>query len=121
MKSDSIARRMTYRTVLTSRNVPQLLLSASLSRLASEMLLIAVVLYVLARFDSPVLAGLSGFFLTLPGFLVSPMAGALLDRVGAVRAVILDTLISAGLIGAIAVASAGGLLNPVVLLAILAL
>ena len=59
--------------------------------------------------------------MTLPGFLISPLAGALLDRVGAVRAVILDTLISAVLIGAIAIASAGGFLTPALLLAILAL
>ncbi|MGV9979237.1 MFS transporter [Micromonospora wenchangensis] len=115
------ATPMTYRQVLTTRNVPQLLLSASLSRLASEMLLFVVVLYVLARFRSPVLAGLSGFFLTLPGFLVSPMAGALLDRVGAARAVILDNLVSAVLIGLVAVASAGGRLTPAVLLTLLGL
>ncbi|GHJ08023.1 putative MFS-type transporter y4rN [Micromonospora humidisoli] len=112
---------MTYRQVLTTRNVPQLLLSASLSRLASEMLLFVVVLYVLAQFRSPVLAGLSGFFLTLPGFLVSPMAGALLDRVGAARAVILDNLVSALLIGLIALASVGDWLTPAVLLTLLGL
>lgn len=112
---------MTYRQVLATRNVAQLLLSASLSRLASEMLLFAVVLYVLAKFDDPVLAGLSGFFLTLPGFLFSPVAGAILDRFGAVRAVVLDTLSSAVLIGLIVVASVGGGLSPVVLLSLLAL
>lgn len=112
---------MTYRQVLATRNVGQLLLSASLSRLASEMLLFAVVLYVLAEFRSPVLAGLSGFFLTLPGFLISPVAGAMLDRVGAVRAVILDTVISALLIGLVVIASVGGWLSPVMLLTVLAL
>ncbi|MFY1682730.1 MFS transporter [Micromonospora sp. WMMD730] len=122
MTADPVpAPPMTYRQVLTTRNVPQLLLSASLSRLASEMLLFVVVLYVLARFRSPVLAGLGGFFLTLPGFLVSPMAGALLDRVGAARAVILDNLVSAVLIGLIALASVGGRLTPAVLLTLLGL
>ncbi|SDI19522.1 Major Facilitator Superfamily protein [Actinokineospora alba] len=118
---DAADRPMTYRQVLATRNVAQLLLSASLSRLASEMLLFAVVLYVLAEFRSPVLAGLSGFFLTLPGFLVSPVAGAVLDRVGAVRAVILDTVISALLIGLVVFASVGGGLTPVLLLTVLGL
>ncbi|MGW6445462.1 MFS transporter [Lentzea sp. NPDC055074] len=105
-----------YWQVLTTRNVAPLLLSASLSRLASEMTLFTVVLSVLVRFDSPVLAGLSGFFLTLPGFLVSPVAGALLDRVGARRAVILDMLVSGVLIGLIVVASVGDWLTAPLLL-----
>lgn len=105
-----------YWQVLTTRNVAPLLLSASLSRLASEMTLFTVVLSVLVRFDSPVLAGLSGFFLTLPGFLISPVAGALLDRVGARRAVILDMLVSGVLIGLIVVASVGDWLTAPLLL-----
>lgn len=76
---------------------------------------------VLAEFRSLILAGLSGSFLTLPGFLVSPVAGAMFDRVGAVRAVILNTLVSAVLIGLIVVASVGGCLTPVVLLTLLTL
>jgi MFS family permease len=112
---------MTYRQVLTTPNVPQLLLSASLSRLASEMLLFSVVLYVLAEFHSPVLAGASGFFLTLPGFLISPVAGAVVDRMGATTAVVLDTLSSGVFISLIVVASATGLLGPGLLLVLLAL
>ncbi|MDX3662784.1 MFS transporter [Streptomyces sp. ID05-26A] len=108
--------RIGYWQVLTTRNVAPLLLSASLSRLASEMTLFTVVLSVLVRFDSPVLAGLSGLFLTLPGFLVSPIAGALLDRVGARRAVILDMLVSGVLIGLIVVASVGDWLTAPLLL-----
>jgi predicted MFS family arabinose efflux permease len=122
MKSTPVpvpAEPMTYRQMIATRNVAQLLVSVSLSRLASEMLLFVIVLYALAEFRSPILAGLSGSFLTLPGFLVSPVAGAMLDRVGVVRAVILDTLSSAVLIGLIVVASVGGWLTPVVLLILL--
>ncbi|MFI9318403.1 MFS transporter [Kitasatospora aureofaciens] len=112
---------LTYRQVLTSRNVPQLLLAASLSRLASSMLLFVTVLYVLAEFDSASVAGLSGLFLTLPGFLISPIAGAVLDRLGAVRAVALDTLSSATFIGGIAVLSVSDALTEPALFCLLAL
>ncbi|MGW5480842.1 MFS transporter [Streptomyces sp. NPDC004008] len=112
---------LTYRQVLRSRNVPQLLLAACLSRLAGSMLLFVVVLYVIAEFRSVSMAGLSGFFLTLPGFLVSPIAGAVLDRLGAVRAVALDTMSSAAFIGGIALLASCGALTEPVLFVLLAL
>ncbi|MEV6026382.1 MFS transporter [Streptomyces sp. NPDC052036] len=112
---------LTYRQVLGSRNVPPLLLAASLSRLAGSILLFVIVLYVIAEFHSVSMAGLSGFFLTLPGFLVSPIAGAVLDRLGAVRAVALDTLSSAVFISGIALLSLGGTLTEPVLFVLLAL
>jgi MFS family permease len=115
------AAAATYREVLATRNVPQLLLAASLSRLAGGMLLLVAVLYALDRFDSPSLAGLAALALTLPGFLVSPVAGAVLDRLGAVRAVALDTVASAGVIAALALASLAGVLSPAVLLVLLGL
>ncbi|MFH8677373.1 MFS transporter [Streptomyces sp. NPDC018034] len=112
---------VTYRQVLASRNVPQLLLAASLSRLAHGMLLFVIVLYALAEFDSASVAGMCGFFLTLPGFLISPVAGAVLDRFGALRAVALDTAASGLIIGAIAVFSLADRLVPVILYVLLAL
>ncbi|MGP3948142.1 MFS transporter [Streptomyces sp. 7N604] len=118
---DSETPVITYRQVLTSRNVPQLLLAASLSRLAHGMLLFVIVLYAIAEFDSASVAGMSGFFLTLPGFLVSPIAGAVLDRFGALRAVALDTAASAVFIGGIAVFSLAEKLTPVVLYVLLTL
>ncbi|MEU8589459.1 MFS transporter [Streptomyces sp. NPDC048664] len=121
MESSPTAVPLTYRQVFGSRNVPQLLLAASLSRLASSMLLFVTVLYVLAEFHSAPAAGLSGFFLTLPGFLVSPIAGAVLDRLGVLRAVALDTLSSAVFIGGIALLSLGRALTEPALFTLLAL
>ncbi|MEV0328137.1 MFS transporter [Micromonospora echinospora] len=115
------ATPLSYWQVFTSRNVPQLLLAASFSRLAGSMLLFAVVLYVIAEFGSASIAGLGAFFLTLPGFLVSPVAGAVLDRLGVVRAVVLDTLSSAVLISLVAVLSVLDTLRPPVLFALLTL
>ncbi|MDK9499258.1 MFS transporter [Streptomyces katrae] len=98
-----------------------MLLAACLSRLAHGMLLFVVVLFAIAEFGSAEVAGLSGAFLTLPGFLVSPLAGAVLDRFGALRAVALDTAFSALLVGGIAVISFLGGLTPAVLYVMLAL
>lgn len=112
---------VTYRKVLTSRNVPQLLLAACLSRLAHGMLLFVVVLYTIAEFGSAEVAGLGSAFLTLPGFLVSPLAGAVLDRFGALRAVAVDTTASALLVGGIAVFSFFDQLTPAVLYVMLGL
>jgi predicted MFS family arabinose efflux permease len=85
------------------------------------MLLFVIVLYVIAEFHSASIAGLAGFFLTLPGFVVSPIAGAVLDRLGAVQAVALDTMSSAVFISAIAVLSLDGILTAPVLIVLLAL
>jgi predicted MFS family arabinose efflux permease len=114
-------RPLSYRDVLTSRNVPPLLLAAFASRMASGMLLYVTVLYVIEEFDSVSLAGLSGFFLALPGFLVSPIAGAVLDRMSAVRAVAFDMVCSTVLIAAVAVLSSAGALTAPLLFAILTL
>ena len=62
----AVVAPLPYRQVLRSRNIPPLPLAASLSRLASSMLLFVVVLYVFAQFRSASTAGLSGFFPDTP-------------------------------------------------------
>jgi MFS family permease len=59
------------------------------------MVMVALVLFVLARYHSPQLAGATAFFTIFPGLLVSPVAGALLDRYGRARLVVVDYLIGA--------------------------
>jgi MFS family permease len=56
---------------------------------------LALVLFVLQRYGSPSLAGLSVFLAIAPGVLVSPLAGALLDRFGRVRLMVADYVASA--------------------------
>src|SRR5260370_15939615 len=51
-----------------------------LGRMAGSMLFVALILFVLERYHSPQLAGATAFMAALPGILVSPLAGALLDR-----------------------------------------
>lgn len=85
------------------------------------MLLFVVVLYAIDEFNSAVVAGMSGFFLTFPGFFVSPIAGAILDRFGALRAVAVDMVASAILMSCIVVLSVTGQMTPALLCLILAL
>jgi MFS family permease len=67
-------------------------LSTLLSRVGGQMSSIALILFVLTRYHSPGLAGLATFLSIFPGVLVSPLAGALLDRHGRKRLIILDYL-----------------------------
>lgn len=58
------------------------------------MFALAIVLYALSRFESAALAGWISFASMLPGMAISPLAGALLDRMGAPRTILLDLLVS---------------------------
>ena len=96
--------------------VHPLLTATCLSRLAGRMFSIVIVFHVLATFKSPVLAGWVSFAAMLPGLIVSPLAGAFLDRAGAVRGILVDLALSATLILALAAAVALGWASPTVLL-----
>ncbi|HEY6114988.1 MAG TPA: MFS transporter, partial [Candidatus Dormibacteraeota bacterium] len=67
----------------------RLYLSLLLGRVSGQMVAITIVLFVLARYHSPQLAGLTVFVAVMPGLVVSPIAGALLDRYGRARLVML--------------------------------
>ena len=89
-----------------------------LGRVGGSMLTVTLILFVLARYHSPQLAGATAFFSLFPGLLVSPVAGALLDRHGRGRLVVLDYLIAALTVVLLAVLSARSLLPWGALLAI---
>ncbi|MEP6752062.1 MAG: MFS transporter [Candidatus Dormiibacterota bacterium] len=89
-----------------------------LGRVSGTVVTVALVLFVLTRYHSPQLAGATAFFAIFPGLLVSPLAGALLDRKGRSRLVVLDYLIAAVSVGLIAGLSALHSLSPVLLLII---
>jgi predicted MFS family arabinose efflux permease len=91
-----------------------------LGRMAGSMLFVALVLFVLQRYHSPQLAGVTAFMAALPGIVVSPLAGAMLDRYGRARLVVLDYLVAAASLGLIAGLSALHLLAAPVLLVIVA-
>jgi predicted MFS family arabinose efflux permease len=92
-----------------------------LGRMAGSMLLVALVLFVLQRYHSPQLAGATALMAALPGVVVSPLAGAMLDRYGRARLVVLDYAIAAAALGLIAGLSALHLLAAPLLLLIVAI
>jgi MFS family permease len=91
-----------------------------LGRMGGSMTFVALVLFVLQRYHSPSLAGATAFMAFLPGVVVSPLAGALLDRFGRARLVVLDYAVAAAALGLIATLSALHVLPPPLLLAIVA-
>jgi predicted MFS family arabinose efflux permease len=92
-----------------------------LGRMGGSMLFVALVLFVLQRYHSPQLAGVTAFMAALPGIVVSPVAGALLDRYGRARLVVLDYAVAALALGLIAGLSALHLLPSPLLLVIVAI
>jgi MFS family permease len=87
-------------------------------RFAGTMMGVTLILFVLARYHSPQLAGLTAFFSGVPGILVSPIAGALLDRRGRARLMVLDYVLAASAAGLIACLAALNALPVVVLIGI---
>ena len=67
----------------------------ALARIAGSMVSVTAILFTLTTYHSPALAGLVTFAGTAPGLIVSPIAGALLDRHGRSRLVVLDYLLGA--------------------------
>jgi MFS family permease len=107
-----------YRDLLRVRGFGRVVLGTFLARLGGQMWGIILVLFVLQRYRSPSLAGLTLLFSILPGLAFSPVAGALLDRQGRVRLMILDYAVTAGLTVAILVLSLAHRLPPPLLLVI---
>lgn len=96
---------------------PRLYAGLLLGRMAGSMFMVALVLFVLQRYHSPQLAGAAAFMAALPGVVVSPLAGALLDRFGRARLVVLDYVVAALALGLIAgLAAMHALAAPVLLL-----
>ena len=81
---------------------------------------VAIVLFTLDRFDSPALAGIVTFASVGPGLIVSPIAGALLDRHGRARLIVIDQLVGAASLILIAGLALGDALTPVILILVTA-
>jgi len=109
-----------YRALLQIPTMGRILLGMSLSRIGGSMLGVAMVLFALQRFHSPALAGIVTFASIVPGLLISPIVGALLDRHGRTRLIILDQLVGAGSLVLIATLALTGTLTPPVLVVVTA-
>ena len=82
------------------------------------MVQLILVLFALERFHSPGLAGAVTFLALAPGLLLSPIAGALLDRHGRVKLMVVDYVVAASALALIVGFGAADVLSEVVLLAI---
>jgi MFS family permease len=99
-----------YRALFAVPGLGRAVVSALFARTAATMQLVVVVLFVLARFHSPALAGVTVMMASLPGLFVSPLAGALLDRVARIPLMALDYSIGgSGLVVLCGLALAGAL------------
>jgi MFS family permease len=110
-----------YRAVIAIPDLGRVVLSMQLARIAQAMVGVALVLFSLAEFGSPAVAGIVTFAILLPGILLSPIAGALLDRHGRVRLIVVDYVVAMTtmiLVGGLAIA---GLLSVEVLVVIAAI
>src|SRR5437773_1825806 len=92
-----------YAALLRVPGFGRVALGTLLARLGGQMWEIVLVLFVLQRYQSAALAGLTVLLSILPGLILSPVAGALLDRQGRIRLMILDYAATAG-VGALIVA-----------------
>jgi MFS family permease len=96
-----------YRRLFAIPGFPRLVASMMLARTAGQMVSLILVLFALQHYGSAEIAGAVTFLSILPGLLGSPVAGALLDRHGRTRLMVLDYVIagcSLALIAGLAIA-----------------
>ncbi len=110
----------TYRALLEIPTLGRILLGMALSRIGGSMLGVALVLFTLQRFGSPALAGVVTFASVAPGLVISPIVGALLDRHGRTRLIILDQLVGAESLVLIAALALSNTLTPLTLVLVTA-
>ena len=106
-----------YRALLRVPTLGRVLVSMQIARVAQSMVGVALVLFTLDRYGSPAFAGFVTFASVFPGLLISPIAGALLDRHGRIRLVLLDYLVALAAMAVVGVLALGDMLpGPLLLL-----
>ena len=98
-----------YRALFRVPSMARIVAGMQIARIGQSMVSVAMVLFTLTAYHSAELAGLVTFVAIVPGMLVSPIAGALLDRHGRSRLVLVDYAVaglSLALIGGLALAGA---------------
>jgi MFS family permease len=110
-----------YRALLAVPTIGRTLLAMQIARVAQSMVGVAIVLFTLEQYDSPALAGLVTFVSVFPGLVISPIAGALLDRHGRIRLIIADYLVALTAMVVLGVLALAGSLPPPLLVAIAAI
>jgi MFS family permease len=118
--SEAVAPGPSYRALFAVPSLGRVLLGMQIARIAQSMVGIVMILFALQRYNSPPLAGTVAFASIAPGMLVSPIAGALLDRHGRVRLIILDFFVATTSLLVVAALSLAGAL-PAWLLVVIAM
>ena len=108
MSTEAVDR--SYRALLAVPALPRVLAGMFVARISQTALGIALVLFTLDRFHSPALAGFVTFASIFPGLIVSPLAGAILDRHGRTRFIVLDFLVAMGSLALIGILGLADLL-----------
>ena len=94
-----------YRALLAVPSLGRVVAGMQVARIAQSMVGVSLVLFTLTEYRSATLAGIVTFLSIAPGMVASPVAGALLDRHGRSRLVLVDYVVacaSFGLIGVLA-------------------
>jgi MFS family permease len=118
---EGIDSPVSYRQLFTVPGFSRLAAGGLMARLADAMWNVAIVLFVLQRFHSPTLAGLTVFLGIFPSLVVSPVAGALLDRYGRSRLIALDFAIAFAALALLVGLAASGHLSVALLLPLVTL
>lgn len=108
-----------YRALLAVPSLGRAIVGMQIARVAQSMLGVGIVLFTLSVYHSAPLTGLVSFVGIVPGLLVSPIAGALLDRHGRTRLIVLDFLVALASLSLIGLLSLAGML-PIWLLLLIA-
>ena len=106
--AEPVTQAPSYRALLAVPSLGRVLLAMQVARIGQSMVSIVVILFALQRYNSPQLAGAVAFASIAPGMIVSPIAGALLDRHGRVRLIILDYVVATAALVLIAALSLAG-------------
>ncbi|HZS16183.1 MAG TPA: MFS transporter [Candidatus Dormibacteraeota bacterium] len=110
-----------YRALFAVPGFGRLVGSALLSRTSNQMNALLLVLFVLDRWRSPQLSGLVVLTAIVPGLLVSPIAGAILDRGARIPLIMLDFATGAAALVLVVLLARAGVLQPWMLVLIVGL
>jgi MFS family permease len=110
-----------YRALLAVPSMRRILTGMTIARIAGSMVSVAVILFSLQKYQSPAITGLVTFFSIFPGTILSPVMGALLDRHGRTKLVIIDYLVAASALVTIGALDLAGDLQPWVLILIVSI
>ncbi len=118
--TESRSTAPSYRALLEVPTLGRVILSMQLARIAQSMVSVAIVLFTLAEYQSAAVAGVVIFASLLPGIVLSPLAGALLDRHGRVRLIRIDYLVAMTTMLLVGGLASAGLLTEALLVVIAA-